>query len=100
LARVLELAAARGEPGRELVAALAADELVSSVLLLHDVHPRDRDARVRAALDEVRTGLVLRGARADLLVVSERAVQVRVVRETAGCGSEAPRLRALVAEAL
>jgi hypothetical protein len=100
LARILEAASGRGDPGRELIEAIASDEIVSSVLVLHDLHPRDLEGRVRAALERVRTGLVLRGARAELLAVGEGAIRVRVVRETAGCGSETPRLKALVEEAV
>ncbi len=84
-----------------LVDALATDELVSSVLLLHELHPHGLEARVRAALDRVRTGLVLGGARAELAAIEPSgAIRVRVVRESQGCGSDAGRLHRLVAEAL
>ncbi|WP_410608094.1 NifU family protein [Amycolatopsis sp. lyj-109] len=37
-----------------LVGALAADDVVASLLALHDLHPLDAPARVRGALDRIR----------------------------------------------
>ncbi|MDX3240756.1 hypothetical protein [Streptomyces sp. ME18-1-4] len=51
LARILHLlSAAPGEP----TAHLLQDELVASLLVLHDLHPEDRDTRIARALDSVR----------------------------------------------
>ncbi|MFC7260716.1 hypothetical protein [Streptomyces lutosisoli] len=51
LARILHLlSSAPGEPP----AGLLGDELVASLLLLHDLHPEDRDTRIARALDSVR----------------------------------------------
>ncbi|MFI7296372.1 hypothetical protein [Streptomyces sp. NPDC050121] len=51
LARILQLlSAAPGEP----TAHLLQDELVASLLVLHDLHPEDRDTRIARALDSVR----------------------------------------------
>ncbi|MFF0731667.1 hypothetical protein ACFYVK_08660 [Streptomyces chartreusis] len=51
LARVLHLvSAAPGEP----LPRLLGDELVASLLVLHDLHPEDRDTRIGRALDSVR----------------------------------------------
>jgi len=96
LARIVSTVA--GKDG--ILAALAADETVSSVLVLHDLHPQDLEARVRAALERLRTGLVLRGARADLEKLGGDEVRVRVVREAQGCGSDFAKLRAMVEEGL
>ncbi|MDQ0957084.1 hypothetical protein QFZ66_000962 [Streptomyces sp. B4I13] len=51
LARILHLlSAAPGGPAARLLG----DELVASLLVLHDLHPEDRDARIARALDSVR----------------------------------------------
>ncbi|MFI5556930.1 hypothetical protein [Streptomyces sp. NPDC051738] len=51
LARVLHLLSdAPGEP----LARLLGDQLVASLLVLHDLHPEDRDTRIGRALDSVR----------------------------------------------
>ena len=57
--RVLAGCARQGDAGRRLLDELAADSVVSSVLVLHELHPRDLEARVHAALEGMRTGLVL-----------------------------------------
>ncbi|SDK29088.1 hypothetical protein SAMN05421874_106286 [Nonomuraea maritima] len=62
----------------EQAARLAADELVGSLLLLHDLHPLDRDARLQA---------VLAGGSAELLAVEEGRVRLRM--RPAGCGTAA-----------
>ncbi len=49
LGRVVELA-----DGTPLLRALADDELVGNLLLLHELHPDDVDTRIQAALDRVR----------------------------------------------
>ncbi|MFC4504428.1 MULTISPECIES: hypothetical protein [Streptomyces] len=51
LARALQVlsAAPGGVPG-----ALLGDELVASLLVLHDLHPEDRDTRIGRALDSLR----------------------------------------------
>ena len=50
LARILHLlSAAPGQP----LARLLGDELVASLLVLHELHPEDRDTRIGRALDSV-----------------------------------------------
>ncbi|MFI0543187.1 hypothetical protein [Streptomyces sp. RP5T] len=51
LARILHLLS--GAPG-EALARLLGDDLVASLLVLHDLHPEDRDTRIARALDGVR----------------------------------------------
>ncbi|WP_328350611.1 hypothetical protein OG800_05660 [Streptomyces sp. NBC_00445] len=51
LARILHLLSSA--PG-ELPAGLLGDGLVASLLVLHDLHPEDRDTRIARALDGVR----------------------------------------------
>ncbi|MET7455663.1 hypothetical protein ABZT03_27990 [Streptomyces sp. NPDC005574] len=56
LARVLQLLSGPGEgrtPGDPL-ARLLGDDLVAGLLVLHDLHPEDRDSRIARALDSVR----------------------------------------------
>ncbi|MER5716565.1 hypothetical protein [Streptomyces sp. NPDC002132] len=49
LARVLRLLSASGEP----LGTLLGDRLVASLLVLHDLHPEDRDTRIARALDDL-----------------------------------------------
>lgn len=78
LGRMMALAAAQGEAGRAWTEAVVADPLVTSLLLLHGVHPLGIEARVRAALDELATRLAAEGLRAVLVSADEGAVLVEM----------------------
>jgi Fe-S cluster biogenesis protein NfuA/nitrite reductase/ring-hydroxylating ferredoxin subunit len=54
LAAIMNVIAGQGQAGAEIMTALTEDPLVESLLLLHDLHPLDTDARIQRALDEVR----------------------------------------------
>src|SRR6516225_9423191 len=60
IARMLEIA------GANAVAAMAEDELVSSVLALHGLHPHDFETRVRRAIDKLQLHFDSRGAGIEL----------------------------------
>ncbi|MDX3695779.1 hypothetical protein PV726_36785 [Streptomyces europaeiscabiei] len=83
LARILHLlSSAPGEPS----AGLLGDELVSSLLVLHDLHPEDRDTRIVRALDSVREHTL------DVVGFDEESGTLRVRARAGGgcgCGSEA-----------
>ncbi|MEU4491979.1 hypothetical protein AB0F96_00630 [Streptomyces sp. NPDC023998] len=55
LARIVRLldSPAAGRPTGSALAGLLADELVSSLLVLHDLHPEDTATRIARALDKV-----------------------------------------------
>ncbi|MGW2523891.1 hypothetical protein ACWC09_44280 [Streptomyces sp. NPDC001617] len=78
LARILHLlSAAPGEPAARLLG----DELVASLLVLHDLHPEDRDTRITRALDGVREhALEVVGFDEESGTLTLRA------REAGGCG--------------
>ena len=50
LNRIMEIAADCGPEGEAMIRRFARDELVSSILVLHDLHPDDIETRVRRAL--------------------------------------------------
>ncbi|MER5197659.1 hypothetical protein ACWD3J_24790 [Streptomyces sp. NPDC002755] len=78
LARVLHLLSdAPGDP----LAGLLGDELVASLLVLHDLHPEDRDTRITRALDSVREHAL------DVVDFDEESgVLTLRARESGGCG--------------
>src|SRR5262245_13789887 len=69
LARVLDALTGAGAVGRSVLEALAADGLVSSLLMLHGLHPVDLENRVRTALEAVRPALAHHGGGVELLGV-------------------------------
>ena len=67
LERILDKLADAGDAGLALIDALAEDDLVGSILLLHGLHPLDLETRVRQALDKVRPLLRSHGGNVELL---------------------------------
>jgi Fe-S cluster biogenesis protein NfuA len=68
------------------------DELVSHLLLLHDLHPVDVEARVAGALDEVRPYLGSHGGDVELLGIEDGVVHVRLDGSCHGCPSSTATL--------
>jgi hypothetical protein len=85
IVRMLELVRRRPD-GAELVDDLADDPLVGSLLVLHDAHPHDLEARAIQAAER------LQGAYPDLELVGVERGVVRVVVGSRGGGSLSPRV--------
>ncbi len=99
LERIVEEIAARDERG-ELAAALAEDDLVAHLLLIHGLHPVALDARVREALDSVRPYLESHGGNVELLGIDERAVRLRLQGSCSGCPSSSMTLKLAIEDAI
>src|SRR4051812_7259325 len=98
LARILDIAGRGG--GEPLIAALAEDELISHLLLLHDLHPVDPEARVRAALREVHPYLEARGASAQLVELADGVARIRLSGMPGGCPSTSAGIWRMIEQAL
>jgi Fe-S cluster biogenesis protein NfuA len=94
LERMLELMDAAA------IDACAADGVIAGMLLLHDLHPLELEARVRQALDEVRPALRSHGGDVELLEVREGVVRLRLQGNCHGCPSSAATMRQSVEEAI
>jgi Fe-S cluster biogenesis protein NfuA/nitrite reductase/ring-hydroxylating ferredoxin subunit len=92
---IVRLAAQVPDPG-----ALAHDELVSHLLLLHGIHPVPVEDRVRAALEEVRPYLDSHGGGVELLDVAGGTVHLRMRGTCSGCPSSAVTLKLAIEEAI
>jgi Fe-S cluster biogenesis protein NfuA len=66
---------------------LAADPQVESLLLLHDLHPLDTDARVQRALDQVRPYLGSHAGGVVYLGVTDGVARLRLEGNCNGCPS-------------
>jgi Fe-S cluster biogenesis protein NfuA len=101
LERVLTILHEGGHLGDDMLAALAADELVASLLLVHDLHPYDVQTRVEQALDSVRPYLGSHGGDVELLGVSEDGmVRLRLLGSCDGCASSSVTLKLAVEGAI
>lgn len=98
LARILELA---GED-TALRQRLADDDLVASLLILHDLHPLGLEDRVRQALDAVRPYLGSHGGDVEVLSVDGDAgvVTLRMLGSCDGCASSSVTLELAVQRAI
>jgi Fe-S cluster biogenesis protein NfuA len=100
LAAIVAILGSDGDAGPPLLDALAADPLVESLLLVHDLHPLDADARIRRALERVRPRLGAHAEGIDYLGIDDRGVvRLRLTASGHGCGS-ASTVRQTVEEAV
>jgi hypothetical protein len=77
LERMMDLVFEAGDAGEATIRRFAGDDLVSSLLVLHDLHPDDIETRVQHALGKMQ-------GNAELLGVVEGIVRVRLT--ASGCG--------------
>jgi Fe-S cluster biogenesis protein NfuA len=97
LGRILEILDESGWLDDEVLAALAGDDLVASLLLVHDLHPYDVETRVRQALDSVRPYLGSHGGDVELLGVDgDGVVRLRLLGSCDGCPSSSVTLQLAV----
>lgn len=100
LERMMEIVAAAGEPGYALFDNFAGDGIVSSMLLLYELHPLDLETRVMKALDKVRPYLGSHGGNVELLGVDSGVVRLRLQGSCHGCPSSAMTLKLAIEEAV
>lgn len=100
LNRMMELVADTGPAGDALIEGFAADPLVSSLLLLHGLHPLDFETRVRQALDKVRPYLNSHHGDVELLGAEEGVIRLRMVGSCNGCPSSSLTLKMAIEESL
>ena len=101
LERLLELVHDTGSLDDDLLASLAADELVASLLLVHGLHPYGVEERVERALDSVRPYLGSHGGDVRLLAVSDDGVvHLQLLGSCDGCASSAVTLELAVEDAI
>jgi Fe-S cluster biogenesis protein NfuA len=100
LARVLDLLAGSGDVGRSVMQAFLADGLISSLMLLHGLHPVDLESRVRMALETVKPTLAQHGGGVQYLGIEAGVVRIKLEGNCIGCPSSGQTLRNLVEAAL
>lgn len=98
LARILELAPEE----LALRERLADDDLVASLLVLHDLHPLGLEDRVRRALDSVRPYLASHGGDVEVLGIDgeEGVVSLELLGSCDGCASSSVTLELAVQAAI
>ena len=101
LERLLDVLANAGRLDAVALDALAADELVSGLLLVHGLHPYDVTARVATALDSVRPYLGSHGGDVELLGINDAGVvTLRFLGTCDSCPSSTATLQLAVEGAI
>lgn len=88
------------DPEGRVARALGDDELVSHLLLLHDLHPAPLEGRVEAALDEVRPYLASHGGAVELKGIEEGVVRLALEGSCSGCPSSTVTLKLAIEDAI
>jgi Fe-S cluster biogenesis protein NfuA/nitrite reductase/ring-hydroxylating ferredoxin subunit len=100
LERILAALLAAGEQGERLAAALAEEELVAPLLLIHDLHPVPLESRVRDALEHVRPYMESHGGNVELLSLQEGVARIRLRGSCSDCAASAVTLELAIKQAL
>lgn len=90
LERILQIIAAHDKEG-STIDELTSDELVSSVLVLHGLHPSDLNTRIHSAVEKLRQFFDPRGT-IELLEASAELVRVRFTGKRPGSGAAAKQV--------
>jgi hypothetical protein len=94
LERMLEIVSSGGAATAGLIEDLSRDPLVSSVLVLYDLHPDDLETRVQRGLEKVRPMLRSQDARFDKVEIIGAMVHIRIA------GAPSTDLQPAIREAL
>jgi Fe-S cluster biogenesis protein NfuA/nitrite reductase/ring-hydroxylating ferredoxin subunit len=100
LERILSVLAGAAQDGRQIADALSADELVSTLLLIHDLHPVPLEDRVRAALDSVRPYMESHGGNVELLSIIDGVATIHLRGSCSDCSASAVTLELAIKQAL
>lgn len=99
LARILEIARQSGTP---MATAFAEDELLSNLLLLHDLHPAEFESRVQAAVEKLRVRVSAEHKTLELTEIAGGNIRLKLSASplASNCGSSAARLRQEIEQAI
>jgi Fe-S cluster biogenesis protein NfuA/nitrite reductase/ring-hydroxylating ferredoxin subunit len=98
LTRIVRELAEQGED--ELLARLADDGVIASLMLIHDLYPVPLEARVEQALASVRPYMESHGGNVELLRLEGGVAHLRLVGHCHGCPASAATLELAIKEAI
>jgi Fe-S cluster biogenesis protein NfuA len=100
LTRIVAALHGGGATGEDILAKLSSDPLVESLLLLHDLHPLDVDARILRALELLRPHLGSHAGRLRFLGVTDGVARLRLEGGGHGCPSSVETVRRAIEAAV
>src|SRR5579871_6823266 len=101
ISRMMEIVWDDGEAGQRIIEEkLPQDDLVSSLLLLHDLHPYPLADRVQMGLNKVRPYLQSHGGEVEVLSVEDGVVRLRLRGSCENCAASSLTLKYAVEDAI
>jgi Fe-S cluster biogenesis protein NfuA/nitrite reductase/ring-hydroxylating ferredoxin subunit len=100
LAHIVAALGDAGPAGTAVLARLTEDPLVENLLLLHDLHPLDVDARIQRALDQVRPYLGSHAGGVEYVGVTDGVAHLRLEGSCHGCPSSTVTVRLAIEDAV
>src|SRR6202035_3788317 len=100
LERIVGLLPDGGEEGDRLAAALAEEQLVAALLLIHDLHPVPLRERVQGALEQVRPYMESHGGDVELLSLEDGVARISLQGSCSDCAASAVTLELAIKQAL
>lgn len=100
LAQMLTLIASSNATGSALIDALAQDELVDALLLLHGLHPLSLEERVAQVLAELQPQLQAYGLTIELLQIKDNKAHLRLRGQSSDCATSLETLQTQIEEIL
>jgi Fe-S cluster biogenesis protein NfuA/nitrite reductase/ring-hydroxylating ferredoxin subunit len=100
LGRIVQLTKNAGPAGQKVMDALAQDNLVRSLLLIHGLHPQSLEARLRGALDKVRPYLESHGGNVEFISLHDEVARLRLQGTCKSCPSSSVTLELAVRQAI
>ncbi|MBV9804643.1 MAG: NifU family protein [Solirubrobacterales bacterium] len=100
LERILDSLLEAGPEGERIVAALPADRLVATLLLIHGRHPVALEQRVQDALDSVRPYMESHGGNVELLSLENGVARIHLQGSCSDCSASSVTLELAIKQAL
>lgn len=100
LRRILEIVSGAGPEGRKVYRDLIHDDIIKGLLLIHDLHPLNLEARLRDALDKVRPYLKSHGGNVELISLENDIARLRLQGTCQSCASSAVTLELAIKHAI
>jgi Fe-S cluster biogenesis protein NfuA/nitrite reductase/ring-hydroxylating ferredoxin subunit len=100
LERIMAALFAAGQAGEQIAASLGDDELVATLLLIHDLHPVRLQDRVQGALDSVRPYMESHGGNVELLSLHDGVARIHLQGSCSDCAASSVTLELAIKQAL
>ncbi len=100
LERIVDSLLAAGEEGKRLALALAEEEQVAALLMIHDLHPTPLLERVQGALEQVRPYMESHGGNVELLSLEQGVARISLRGSCSSCAASTVTLELAIKRAL